>query len=453
MRFTFSPNVMIILFVIAGRCFLIDATPDHSVPEQQEDRILQDTPFENDVESCSSSCDTSAMSDFVASLDIQVVEEEDSDGIFGGLLGRLMNGFFKIFKRRQEDGPSFTVRTEAIVPLLQESSTKFKALAEIIQQESVTDAALSTTPDAIRMLYNVSAENMLFVSKVLDPIVENMRLHTTMDARSINCDLMKILTLIRDVTIPNIKLTAKFLSTKLGDADTKDTIHQYIDTSKLATTTLFTGSTTGSSRQDGTCIHAPNPTMTSRISNPETILEDAGPIRNIVNIILLLILFPVSAILFLILFILTWAVAPIAYILVTNGVDPVEGPLASFLSEVYLSIALLPFITIVGIVLNVIYLVNTLYDLFTIDPDPTPAPTFSPTFSPYPVIFVGIPSEASEVKRRILVVLESPIKTIVKLVDNKKSLSDTTSEDEKQMDCELSALKCKTDSLNDILPF
>ena len=106
MRIGFTPNAVIILCVIVGRCWHVNAALDHSVPEQpRDDRILQ----ESEVDSaCSNSCNNNVVSDLVASVvvDVDIQEEEQQDdgeetgGVLGGLLGRLMNGFFKIFKRK-----------------------------------------------------------------------------------------------------------------------------------------------------------------------------------------------------------------------------------------------------------------------------------------------------------------------------------------------------------------
>ena len=320
MRIGFTPNAVILLCVFVGRCWHVNAALDHSVPEQpRDDRILQ----ESEVGSaCSNSCNNNVVSDLVASvvIDVDIQEEEEQDdeeeagGFLGGLLGRLTNGFFKIFKRRQDDGPKYPVRTESIIPLLEESSSKFKSLSELIKQESVTEAALSTTPDAIQKLYTAAADNMMLVATVLDPIVENMRSQSTMDIRSISCDVTRVLTVIRDVTVPNIQLMGKLLYTKSNDAQTKFTIAQYIDTSKITTTTSSNPSsalTTSSSRSDdNTCSQFDTSSATSTTSR--LFLEDldnvidvlitflfddsiqVGPIGNVVSIILLILLFPIS---------------------------------------------------------------------------------------------------------------------------------------------------------------
>ena len=455
MRFSVPPHVIIILFVIsAGRCFLIAATPDHSVPEQQEDRILQDTPLENDVDPCSSSCDSSATSDIAASLDIQVEEqdgeEEDSDGIFGGLLGRLMNGFFKMFKRHQEDGPKYTVRTESIAPLLEESSTKFKSLADLIMQESVTDAALSTTPDTIKKLYTAATENIMLVATVIDPIVDNMRLHPTMDIRSIGCDLTRVLTLLRDVTVPNIKLMGKLLHTKSNDAATKFTIDQFIDTStSTPITTSFAALTTLSCSQFD---ESSTTTTTSRLFLGEIdsigdlinfLFNDSvqvGPIGNIVAVILILLLFPISIVVSIVVTALSIFIALfIAILLLLTQLDGDDDG----------GLIIYPIILILGAtlfaigspILLIIEILENIREFFS------------------PFVLSSITSErsavqqANEVKRRILVALDSPIETIVTELGSNNNLLDTTDEEEGKMDCEMSELKCNTEALNEILPF
>ena len=460
MKFSFSPKIIILLFVIAGRYFLIDATQDHSVPEQQEDRILQDRPLENDVGPCSNSCDSSAIIDSVPSLDIQVEEqdEEETGGIFGGLLGRLMNGLFKIFKRRQDDGPKYTVGTESIIPLLADSSSKFKTLAEMIMQESLTDGALSTTPDAVKMLYTAAADNMMLVTTVLDPIVDNMRLHATMDLRSISCDLMTVLTLLRDITVPNIKLMAKLLYTNSDDAATTNTINQYIDTSNVDMALLSTASTTTSSIEDGTCLSAPLESATARLSAEKTSIQgllnflfddtlDVGPAGNIVSIVLLILLFPVSIVIS-----IAYTIFFILY-RIYNQIfgDPAIGIFQALLLILFFSL-LIPFAVINEILENI-------KELFTNNPDPsptpsptTPFPTPSPTISPAPSA-TSVTPQALEVKRRIMGVLHSPIKTIVTLLGNENRFTDVTKEDKHEMDCEMAGLSCKADALSNILPF
>ena len=138
-------------------------------------RLLQDD------ETCSiSACDSDTISNLRASMTtesadgqtIQTEEVVDENGkgvldrITGffsdnsSIFGRLINGIFRLFNRRQEDDPKYPVPTATIVPLLSNYSTKFKSLAALIRKESVNDAALSKTPDAIRMMYNISATNM-----------------------------------------------------------------------------------------------------------------------------------------------------------------------------------------------------------------------------------------------------------------------------------------------------
>ena len=466
MRISFTPNAVIVLFVIVGRCWHVNAALDHSVPEQpRDDRILQ----ESEVDSaCSNSCNNNVVSDLVASVvfdvDIQEGEEQQDDGeetggVLGGLLGRLMNGFFKIFNRRQDDGPKYTVRTENIIPLLEESSSKFKSLAELIKQESVTEAALTTTPDAIQKLYTAAADNMMLVATVIDPIVENMRLQSTMDIRSISCDVTRVLTVIRDVTVPNIQLMGKLLYTKANDAQTKLTIDQYIDTSKITTTTSSNPSsalTTTSSRSDAnTCSQFDTSSATSTTTTSRLFLEDlnaigvlltflfadsiqVGPIGNIVSIILLILLFPISIVISIVVSILAILVVLFYALLGFPGGNDDDG----------LALALIIILVLIVIgspILIILEILENIREFFTINPrNPTPSPSSSQASGA---------QQANEVKHHLLDVLDSPLDTIIQVFGNKNTLSDTTDDEEEEIDCEMSALKCKTESLNDILPF
>jgi hypothetical protein len=188
-----------------------------------DDMILPSRLLQDNSETCSDVCDSDDISNLRESMMIDeseeatVIVDEKSDGgvlsrITGlfrnnrdGIFGRLMNGLFRIFNRRKEDNPKYPVATAPIEALLSKYSSKIKALSVYIRQESVNDAAVSKTPDAIQMMYNISAENMDLVASTLDPILENMRQHETMDIRAISCDLMQIVTLLKDVTFPNIQ--------------------------------------------------------------------------------------------------------------------------------------------------------------------------------------------------------------------------------------------------------
>jgi hypothetical protein len=502
MKFIFLLYTTTIVVMLSEQWSLA-TSPDHSVsetPPPEEDRTLQDTQqpvvsesASSDTATCSntSTCNSSAMSDLVASLDFQVEqqddkEEEETSGFLGGLLSRLMNGFFKIFKRREDDGPKYTIRTESIIPLLDESSARFKSLSELITQESVTDAALSTTPDAVKMLYTAAADNMLLVTTVLDPIVENMRLHPTIDLRSMSCDFTRVLKMIQDVTVPNIQLMGKLLYTKSNDAQTKFTIDQYIDTSftslpsaALTTTSrsdnstcLPRGRTPTESATDGRQIGptqspaaAPASVMFPTVSPVRQkilsenlirdILEflfddgsvDVTPVGNIVRIILLILLIPAVVVVSTIVAILAAILAviigiPLIILDIFNITEGGSGASLFFILGIF-AIILGPLITIVEILENI-------RELFTINQNTATSEAtqdfFSTTFHP------TTSRQANEVKRSLLDVLDSPLNTIKKVLGNKNSLSDTTDDEEEEMYCEMSALKCKTDAMNEILP-
>ena len=468
MRFSFTPNAVIILFVIVGRCWHVNAALDHSVPEQpRDDRILQ----ESEVGSaCSNSCNNNVVSDLVASVVVDVdnqEEEEQQDygeetgGVLGGLLGRLMNGFFKIFNRRQDDGPKYTVRTGSIIPLLEESSSKFKSLAELIKQESVTEAALSTTSDAMQKLYTAAADNMMLVATVLDPIVDDMRSKPTMDIRSISCDVTRVLTVIRDVTVPNIKLMAKLIHTKSNDVQTKYLINQYVDTSEIGSFTPSSAAITTLPRTTCAEVVVSSTTTASRQFTGEigsiadiikilfTADEELGPIGNIAAIIVLIIFFPISIVLSIVVTILVIIIAFFVVIIALLGGGS-EGTNNDDVGEliVYFLIGLAiasPIVVIIKILVNI-------REFFTIDPRIPAPPTPSPTVSPAPRQTSGA-QQVNEVRHHILDVLDSPLDTIIKVLGNKNSLYDSTDEEGDEIDCEMSSLKCKTDALSKLLPF
>ena len=229
-------------------------------------RLLQDD------ETCSiSSCDSDAINSLRASMTTENVDAqpEEGSGILGrvtgffsdnsSLFGRLING---IFNRRQEDDPKYPVPTATILPLLSNYSTKFKSLAALIRKESVNDAALSKTPDAIRMMYNISATNMESVATVLDPMLEQLRQHETIDIRTISCNIMQILTVLRDVTVPTIQSTAQLIA---KNADMNSIFQQqYNNSSSENSKSSITDLASTSGMGDDICLSESTTSMTSR---------------------------------------------------------------------------------------------------------------------------------------------------------------------------------------------
>jgi hypothetical protein len=134
--------------------------------------------------------------------------------------GRLMNSLLKVF-RRKPSTESHLVNTGAIAAAFTNSSMQIKSFAATLRDKGSRDTG------GFSNLYDLSAENMESVSTMLDSIVDGMRSgEATLD--SVNCNLMQLLTLIRDNTIPNIEYIADTLFTQSGDVEMYDTFNTYL---------------------------------------------------------------------------------------------------------------------------------------------------------------------------------------------------------------------------------
>jgi hypothetical protein len=197
------------------------------------------------------------------------------------------------------------------------------------------------------------------VATVLDPILENMRQQPTMDVRTVSCNMMQILTLIRDTTVPNIEMMAKLIYTKSNSAEMKDRFSDYTISNEnavvgTAASNIFS--------EDGTstCLLAPNnTTIRDRFFDLLDFLFDPcieiGPIAHVVSIILLLIAFPISILvslvstIVLILYILTGVLRSILG-LPDNTNDGYEGIIMDYIFTVTI---LAPILVAVSILRNI----------------------------------------------------------------------------------------------------
>jgi hypothetical protein len=455
-------------------------------------RLLQDD------ELCSNACDSADISNLRASMivDASTVDKNGSGvsghitGFFSdnkSIFGRLMNGLFRVINGRQEDDPKYPIPTASILPLLSNYSTKFRSLAALIREESVNDAALSTTPDAIRMMYNISANNMEAVATMLDPILENMRQHETMDVRAISCDMVQILTLLRDVTVPNIQLMTQLIYTKSNNPAMNNKFPQKY--------TPFTGESITSSTALTTCLsESTSSSISSRVAFGNSFNSlfsngaSLGPIGNIVSIIVLIILFPFSVVVSLI-GIIVFILLLLAYVLLPIPKDHMIGWIELFVLVLFAAIIALPIALIFSILENIGEFLAAILDPFLPD-RPTPAPNvFTPAPFPgnvpiTPSVTVPVPTnspisppatapipvngpinlpisgsgrdaqQASEVAYRLSMVLESPINTIINVLQDGNMFADTNRGDGmEQLDCDMAAVQCKNDALLDVLPF
>ena len=465
-----------------------------------------------DDDACSETCDSNEISNLAESIvsenakvaSIEKEEDEDNNGLLRSItsvFGRWMTGLFRLFNRRQDDDPQYPVPTATIVPLLSTYSDKIKSLAKLIRDESANDAALSTTPDAIRMMYNISANNMESVAAVLDPILENMRQHKTMDIRTISCQMTDFLILLRDDTVPNIKSMTQLIYTKSNIAAMKQKFQQEY-------TPVSTGESFSITATDNTCL-SDSTIATTRsacrvdLGSRFTFLfnnnADVGPIGHILAIVLLIILFPLSIVVSII------GVVVLTLFLFAKVLLPSPGNTDdSFYSYALFFLFVAAIKSPINIIRRIQYNIKEFFAdiLDPFIPDrPTPAPIiytpyptypYTPTFynpaytpvtpinspmtAPAPVNALVNPpmtlpapvdapitppsygrgrdlQQINEVAYHLKKLLKSPILTILQVLQNGNRFADANrGEGEEQLDCQMAAVKCDTDALMDVLP-
>lgn len=76
------------------------------------------------------------------------------------------------------------------------------------------------------------------MAAVIDPIVDGMQQHKTMDIATISCLIGRLMKHLRDDTFPNVVSIAEVIYTKSGDVDIKELYDKYVNSK--ATTTFFT---------------------------------------------------------------------------------------------------------------------------------------------------------------------------------------------------------------------
>jgi hypothetical protein len=205
---------------------------------------------------------------------------------------------------------------------------------------------------------------------------------------------------------------------------------------------------------------------------------DSGPIGQIIQLMVLIVLFSlslvvsvISAILFIIVVIIGSVQFVINSILDTinnddddDGSSGGEGGTIFFLT-LYLAAAVFsPLLIVTGIIATIVSLVANILDPFLPNnPTSTPVassfqqtmPTFSPS-GPSPITTVTSPQyeATTNVMYHLLAVLGSPIDTITAVLLPKEStIRNMDQNDKNDMDCEIVALACKDNALLDAMPF
>jgi hypothetical protein len=154
-----------------------------------------------------------------------------STSIFHTFVGRVtgffenMGGLFKFFTHRTKDDQQLMIPTELIVPLIAKRRSKVNSLISTIRQTSHNNS--STTSTFVKMLYELSVENMISVLAVLDPILNDTSQNNPMDVTTVGCHLTQISTLLNEYTIPNIEFIAQLLYTQSNNTEMTDHFYKY----------------------------------------------------------------------------------------------------------------------------------------------------------------------------------------------------------------------------------
>jgi hypothetical protein len=438
-------------------------------PSKLSSRLLQGD------EMCSSACTDGTAGNLVAAITTDAEKQDDDGGgpvgrIFGringffrsnqGTFGRLMNGIFNIITRRRRRGTKYMIPTSKIVPLLSNYSAKFNALAAMIRDESESAAAQSTTPDLIRLMYNISAKNMESVATLLDPILDVIRQQDSMDIRDVSCSMMQIVTVMRDVTFPTIEQMAQVLYTKSKNQVMVVAIDKYATSKTVVASNSFP---VPSNNAESTCLDgASTTTAVAQMDGRRTILDfffdsnmDVGPVVHLVRIIGLIVLIPVSIVIS-ILGVIVFILYLLFSILLPGIPDLGNDGLYSFYVVILFVAAIgAPYFTIMFLLRNIRELFKDLLDPFLPDPPavtsyPTPAPVAAPNSAPSTRLNVP---QVSDIKYRLSMVLESPLDMMSDLFQDGSTIASINQGEEDAMDCEISALMCNNDALLDTLPF
>ena len=450
---------------------------------------------------CSNSCETNRLNRFRAPYtQVEIQDEtEGNDGLFGRLFGR-MNGFFDRLFQRWDDR-KVLVPTKVILPLLVNSSAQVQTVVEMMRQESKASSS-----DFVKMLLDLSAENMESVGTMLDPIVASVQQsNEQMDIRTLGCHMQPLAMVLRDVTVPNIQFMAEVAYTYLGGGDDdNDNTEDRFDAYQQAKTTFAAGTatTTADTVNDHICrVHGAfpsTPTTTARLFSSMDIrasrasgllpLDDCQ-IRTLKFLLLFFflvtigIVFVIVRAIFLVLFwpvILLWFI--IDYVTsIGNGaitMDESQWYQQLFFGNNFLAHEArlaAPVFDILGNLSNIMLLIGILMPPVNqvaaeskepsrapvVAPSASPsmvAPSTSPTWfeTPQPTFCTPGQNEAttSDVMYRLSVALESPLDRIAAVFQNEDTIRDNMNPDDDQdvMECELAQFLCHTNAVLEALP-
>ena len=498
------------IFAVRGKWTLANEIPDDA---NLLNRILQDTELDGDEDTFAHVCDDT---DESLSDKVQVTRvEAENVSFFGSIInrfngsfdgttrfGRLMNGVFAFFQRRQSTRPRYKISTDLFIPALSKYSATAKSLITLIKSESESYAAVSDTPEVVRALFDFSAENMESVTSIIDSILDDLSQHDTMDLATVSCLMGRLSRHLLDDSFSKVVSMAEFVYTKSGNDDMEEMFNNYIAT-RIATSDSVTED---NAQEDSAFDQCPNQGYSNTFSE-SSIMESQNYVqaRNIgggdyfagsylasvglslVAIVGLIILFPLSFIVSLAT--LVFAIFSIIISVIFKkplfpedpnctefcGLENIGYIIAVFgliASPILVPIAIvISIVVFFGVLISPIFLTDQPTDPPNEQPAPSP-PVFVPLpasapapvpifgFPPGPVVIsapstqsqINLNKQTRDVTHLLSELLETPLSSIF---DTLKGLysSDKTEDAEMKLDRDLKSTLCQNDELMAALSF
>jgi hypothetical protein len=355
-----------------------------------------------------------------------------------------MNGLLNFFRPlRQQNKPKYNISTDLLVSTLSKFSIKAKALAAWIRSDSASYAVESATPNVVTTLLEWSAENMESVALVIDPIVDDMSQHETMDLTTVSCGMGQLLTHIGNATIPNIVSIAEIVYTKSGNATMERLYKNYMAEKKTNPLVDAGAANVDATNQCGTSTEKTTSSTSIQAQNVDSIVTYFGMLGlSLLGIVGLILFFPLSFIVSIVTFI--FAIFALIFSLIFKGFNDTPsnddecGPgfNCDLEGAIILAVALIliasPILVPIGIVLLI-------------------AQFFLQLFSP---IFQSDQASETinEVMQHVTMLLKSPMANMVDTL-KRISKSDEATEAREELDCAIQTMLCQNDALMASLPF
>jgi hypothetical protein len=344
--------------------------------------------------------------------------------------GRWMNGLLNVFRPLQRNKPKYMISTDVFVKSLSMYSTKTKALAVLIRNESALHMLEGFDTDITNIITTTlewAAQNMESLAAVIDPIIEDLGQNTTVDLATVTCSMGQLLTHLRDKTVPNMRSISEFIDNHSDHTSMEQQTHD----NSLTTRTTPSDALAKYKSQWAKS----NPCVATTITNDSNILTTSSfmtatrpfPVLTdlytlLVDVVGSILKFKISLVTSIILFLFT------TYFKIVQLIFPVDESCEIACGLEGYFILLIAFTIIIAIL-------SALFD--SILPD-DPVPEDEPT---------GV------LTNQLLDVLESPMERMVDRLIRTNRHDNSNDETEFDLDCNLKILSCHNDALMAAMPF